>query len=125
MLPVSSDCKLVPVEGIRVGENGTFNSKDIVQLFLLVNYLKPLCLVAEQPYSRRIVVILHGEPRRRSLVCGVAISALLARSGTSLRLTELWNCRSLTVVGSTFYLLYGQLPLALIFYSSFSDLTVL
>lgn len=37
MLSVFSDSKLVPVEGIRVGENGTFNSKDIVQLFLLIN----------------------------------------------------------------------------------------
>lgn len=71
MLPVSSDGKLVPVEGISVGENGTFNSKDTVQLFLLINYLKPLCPVAGLLYSWRISVVLHREPRDGSLACGM------------------------------------------------------
>lgn len=39
MLPVSSDGKLVSAEGIRVGANGTFNSKNIVPWFLLIKDL--------------------------------------------------------------------------------------
>lgn len=59
MLPVSSDSKLVPVEGIRVGGNGTLNSKDVVQVLMLINYLRPLFPIAEQFCSRRILVILQ------------------------------------------------------------------
>lgn len=91
MLPVSSDGKLVHMEGMRVGGNGTFNSQDIVQFLMLINYLKPLFPAAEQLCSQRILVVVHREPRDRSLACGIAIDALLAPSGTSLHLTDLWN----------------------------------
>lgn len=74
MLPVSSDGNLVPVEGIRVGENRTLNSKDIVQLLMLINYLKPLSPVTEQFCSRTTLAIFHREPGVGSLACGIATS---------------------------------------------------
>lgn len=101
MLPVSSDSKLVPAEGIRVGANGTFNSKNIVPWFLLINDLKSLCPVAEQLYSRKILLILHREQRDGPLACGIAVDGLLARSGTPLPLPEIWRQESLTVTGGT------------------------
>lgn len=37
-----------PWKALGLGENGTFNSEDTVQLPVLINYFKPLSLVAEQ-----------------------------------------------------------------------------
>lgn len=51
---------LYPQRTLGLGENGTFNSKDIVQLPLLINYFKLLSLVAEQ-FLLRIFVSLHRE----------------------------------------------------------------
>lgn len=39
---------LHPWKALGLGENGTFNSEDTVQLPMLINYFKPLSLVAEQ-----------------------------------------------------------------------------
>lgn len=51
---------LYPQRTLGLGENGTFNSKDIVQLPLLINYFKLLSLVTEQ-FLLRIFVSLHRE----------------------------------------------------------------
>lgn len=123
MPPVPSDSKLVPAEGIRVGANGTFNSKAIVPWFLLTNDLKSLCPVAELLYSWSMLVILHREPGDGSLACGIAADGLLACSGTPLPLPEFWSRSQLRV--ALLYFGYGQLQLALTFYSSFSHLSML
>lgn len=76
MLPVPLKVNWPPWKALGLGENGTFNSKETVQLPMLSNYFEPLSLVAGQCLLSEY---LSGSTERhsgQSLACGLAIDTL-------------------------------------------------
>lgn len=65
-----------PCKALGLGENGTFNSKETVQLPMLSNYFKPLSLVAGQCLLSEYLLGSTEHHSGQSLACGPAIDTL-------------------------------------------------
>lgn len=112
---------LHPWKALALGENGTFNSEDTVQLPMLINYFKPLSLVAEQCLlSGNICPWDNMSPQRATGARPLHVdSPLILRHLLRylLCISFSWNEESLTVKGDTFYLRFGHLSLESLFYT--------
>lgn len=78
-------------KALGLGENGTFNSEDTVQLPMLINYFKPLSLVAEQCLLtlREYLSVSTESHRGPSVACGLAIDTSSSVKVLSLHLIQL------------------------------------